>query len=185
MKIPTPFLKIRYPVLEIEFNEYLRKGSPKTVIWLFEELGKRLESIAKKYDLELDQETRKKDIKIEFIAKEASSKILILGYQYIPLKSFGNMLSIILWSFIVYKTGKKPSEDETVNLLHKEYLEDFDEFKKYWNRQPRKKIPLDHIYRCYICGKEAVVFNKWKYTHKANVEDIFTPVCETHKDNLL
>lgn len=185
LAVKTPFLKIKYPAFILEFQTNLRRGNPKTVDWLFEELSKRLVSITRKYNLEIDQDSRKKDIKIDYFKEDIQSKISISGYEYIPLKSFGNMLSIIVWSFIVYKTGKKPSEDEEANQILKIYLEDFEGFKVYWNRYPRKKITMNHNYKCHICGKEAIVLNKWRYTHKANVEDVYTPVCEIHKDHLI
>ena len=179
------FIRISFPIVEIEFPKFRRKGSSKTVEWLFEELSKRLVSISKKYDLDISQSSHRKDLMIDFKENSMSYKIRINGYYYIPVKSFGNMISISVWSYIVFTLGKKPSEDEEARLLNKKFTDNFEDFKNHWNRIPRKRIPLDEEKSCYICGKPAYSYNKWKYKSKEVQEDVITPVCKTHKNRLI
>jgi len=179
------FISISFPVLEIKFLNARRKGSQKTVDWLFEELSKRIVRVTRKYQLKIDQVSHRKDIMINFIMEKSYQQINITGYHYIPLKSFGNILSIAVWSYIVYITGNKPSENEEAQRLHKKYTESFEEFKNYWNRMPRKKRPTYQNYACYICGEPAFALNVWTYKTKDKDLEVTTPVCKKHRDRLV
>ena len=179
------FISISFPIVEIKFYKYRRKGSAKTVEWLFEDLSKRLAIISQKYNLDLAESSHRKDIMIDFEERDKLSTIKITGYHFIPLKSFGNMLSIIVWSYIVFTLGKKPSEDEEAKLLHKKYTVVFENFKTHWNRMSRKRIPITEERSCFICGKPAYSYNKWIYKAKEGKEEVITPVCKTHKNRLI
>ncbi len=179
------FITISFPILEIKFLNIRRKGSQKTVDWLFEELSKRLVRVSRKYQLDIGQTSHKKDIMIDFIMDKSFQQINITGYHFIPLKSFGNMLSITIWSYIVFSTGKKPSEDEEAQILHKKYLDNFEDFKDHWNRMPRKKKPIYDEKACFICGKPAFALNVWIYKSKDKDLEVYTPVCKTHRDRLI
>ncbi|MHA1223884.1 MAG: hypothetical protein ACTSSG_02010 [Candidatus Heimdallarchaeaceae archaeon] len=179
------FIAISFPILEINFKENLRRGSKKTVDWLFEELSKRLVAITKKYKIAISQSSGRRDVMIDLVSQGKDRLIKLTGYHYIPVKSFGNMLSITVWSYIVYSTGTKPSENSEANRIYKKFVSDFEEFKNYWNRIPRKKVALKQDYSCYICGKPAVVFNHWIYKGKATSEEVYTPVCRTHNNRLI
>ena len=179
------FINISFPVLEIQFLNRKKKGSQKTVDWLFEELSQRIVNISNKYKLELGQSAQRRDLMIDYKVKPDSHQIVISGYHYIPIKSFGNILDIVLWSYIIYITGHTTSEDSTAKELHKKYLDSFEEFKDYWNRMPRTKLPLPEEKACYICGKEAFALNAWNYKSKGATVEIYTPVCKTHRDRLI
>lgn len=179
------FISISFPVLEIKFLNIRRKGSQKTVDWLFEELSKRIVRVSRKYQLNIGQVSHRKDIMIDFIMDKSFQQINITGYHYIPLKSFGNILSIAVWSYIVFSTGKKPSDDEEAQKLHKKYTDSFEDFKDYWNRMPRKKKPLYTERACYICGEPAFALNVWVYKTKDKDLDVMTPVCKKHRDRLI
>jgi len=179
------FINISFPVLEIKFLNIRRKGSQRTVDWLFEELSKRIVRVTRKYQLDIGQTSHRKDIMIDFIMEKSFQQINITGYHYIPLKSFGNMLSIAVWSYIVFSTGNKPSEDEEAKRLHKKYTETFEDFKDYWNRMPRKKKPIYDEKCCYICGDPAFAVNTWVYKTKDKDLEVSTPICKKHKDRLV
>jgi hypothetical protein len=178
------FIDITFPIVKIQFLNLRRKGSPKTVDWLFEELSKRISRISEKYDLEIGQSSHRKDVMINFKVENNYRQIEITGYHHIPLKSFGNILSITVWSYIVFIHGKKPSEDAEAKEIHKKYTDDFDGFREHWNRALRKKMPLTEKRSCYICGKPAYSYNQWFYKQKGSIEEVLTPVCKTH-GNLL
>ena len=179
------FITISFPVLEIKFLNTRRKGSQKTIDWLFEELSQRIVNISKKYKLDLGQSAQRRDLVIDYKVKQTSQQINITGYHHIPIKSFGNILDIVLWSYIIFKTGHTTSEDKEAKELHQKYLESFEEFKNYWNRMPRKKLPLLDEKACFICGKEAFAINAWIYKSKGTSVEIYTPVCKTHRDRLI
>ncbi|MCG3220940.1 MAG: hypothetical protein H7641_06125 [Candidatus Heimdallarchaeota archaeon] len=179
------FIGISFPILEIKFLNLRRKGSPKTVGWLFEELSKRLVNISNKYDLEIGQSSHRKDVMINYRVEDNYRQINITGYHHIPLKSFGNILAIALWSYIVFILAKKPSEDEEARNLYKKFTDDLDEFREHWNRSSRKKITLGEKRSCYICGKKAYSYNQWFYKQKRGVEEVLTPVCKTHSNLLV
>ena len=179
------FIYISFPIVQIKFLNIRRRGSPKTADWLFEDLSKRFVSITKKYNLDIGQSSHRKDLMIDYGIKDTFREIKITGYHYIPVKSFGNILSIAVWSYIVFILGKKPSEDDEARILHKKYTDSFKEFKKYWNRISRKKAPLAEERSCYICGKPAYSYNKWIYKKKGIDEEVLTPVCKTHKKHLV
>ncbi|MHA2357945.1 MAG: hypothetical protein ACXABK_04170 [Candidatus Heimdallarchaeaceae archaeon] len=179
------FINIAFPIVQIKFLNIRRKGSPKTVDWLFEDLSKRFVSITKKYNLDIGQSSHRKDLMIDFRIRDNYREIKITGYHYIPVKSFSNILSIAVWSYIVFILGVKPSEDEEARNLHKKYTDSFDEFKKYWNRTSRKKVPLTEERSCYICGKPAYSFNQWFYKKTGIDEEVLTPVCKTHRNHLV
>ncbi len=179
------FITISFPIIEIKFLNVRRKGSPKTVDWLFDELSKRLVTISKKYGIGVGQSSHRKDLMIDYTTGSKSSTIKLSGYHHIPIKSFGNMLSIIVWSYILFILGKKPSEDDEAKGFHKKYTDSFEEFKNYWNRMSRKKIPLKDERSCYICGKPAFVYNRWIYKNKGTREEVHTPVCKTHRNRLI
>lgn len=178
------FIDISFPILKIQFLNLRRKGSPKTVDWLFEELSKRISRISEKYDLEIGQSSHRKDVMINFKVENNYRQIEITGYHYIPLKSFGNILSIAVWSYIVFILGKKPSDDTEAKEIYKRYTDDLDGFREHWNRSSRKKTPLREKRSCYICGKPAYSYNQWFYKQKGSIEEVLTPVCKTH-GNLL
>jgi hypothetical protein len=179
------FIDIAFPVLEIKFLTARRKGSQRTVDWLFEELSKRIVRITRKYKIDIGQVSHRKDIMIDFVMDRNFQHINITGYHHIPLKSFGNMLSIAVWSYIVFITGKKPSDDEKAKALHKKYTDSFEDFKDYWNRMPRKKNPIYDEKACYICGEPAFALNVWVYKTKDKDLEVATPVCKKHKDRLV
>ena len=183
--VDEKFVTIAFPTVEIIFPKYRRRGSIQRAGWLFEELSERLVNISKKYNLDIEQSSHGKDIKIDFKEESNSYKIKINGYHYIPLKSFGNMLSISVWSYIVYITGNKPKEDEESKKLYNKYIDVFKDFKEHWNRIARKRIPLKEEKACYICGKPAYSYNQWIYKSKEGQEVALTPVCKTHKDRIL
>ena len=184
--VSESFISISFPIIEIKFLEIRRRGSSKTVDWLFDELSKRLVAISKKYKINVGQSSHRKDLMIDYKPGKSSSMIKLSGYHYIPIKSFGNMLSIIVWSYIIYILGKKPSEDQEAKEFESRYTNSFEEFKNYWNRMPRKKLPLRGIEKsCYVCGKPAYALNQWLYKKKGTSEEVITPVCKTHKDHLI
>ena len=179
------FIDISFPVIEIKFLNARRKGSQRTVDWLFEELSKRIVRVTKKYKIDVGQVSHRKDIMIHFTEEKNYQQINITGYHYIPLKSFGNMLSITVWSYIVFITGKKPSDDAMAKELHKKYTESFEDFKDYWNRMPRKKKPIYGEKACYICGEPAFSLNVWVYKTKDKDLEVATPICKKHRDRLV
>ena len=179
------FIDIAFPVIEIKFLNARRKGSQKTVDWLFEELSKRIVRVTNKYKIDVGQVSHRKDIMIHFIEERNYQQINITGYHHIPLKSFGNMLSIAVWSYIVFITGKKPSDDATAKAFHKKYTESFEDFKEYWNRMPRKKKPIYEEKACYICGEPAFSLNVWIYKTKVKDLEVATPICKKHRDRLI
>ncbi|MCE7742107.1 MAG: hypothetical protein GOP50_06580 [Candidatus Heimdallarchaeota archaeon] len=179
------FIDISFPILEIKFLNIRRKGSQRTVDWLFEELSKRIVRVTRKYQLDIGQTSHRKDIMIDFIMEKSYQQINITGYHYIPLKSFGNILSIAVWSYIVFSTGNKPSEDEEAQRLHKKYTDTFEDFKDHWNRMPRKKKPIYEEKSCYICGEPAFALNVWVYKTKDKDLEVSTPICKKHKDKLI
>ena len=183
--VGATFITISFPVLEIKFLNASRKGSQKTVDWLFEELSQRIVNISKKYKLDLGQSAQRRDLMIDYKVKQTSQQINITGYHHIPIKSFGNILDIVLWSYIIFITGHTTSEDKEAKELHQKYLESFKEFKNYWNRMPRKKLPLLDEKACFICGKEAFALNSWIYKSKGTSVEIYTPVCKTHRNRLI
>ena len=95
------------------------------------------------------------------------------------------MLSIAVWSYIVFSTGKKPSDDDEAQRLHKKYIDSFEDYKDYWNRIPRKKNRIYDEKACYICGKPAYALNVWVYKTKDKDLEVATPVCTKHKDRLV
>ena len=153
--------------------------------WLFDELSKRLVAISKKYGIDVEHGSHRKNLMIDFTSGNISSTIKLSGYHHIPIKSFGNILTIIVWSYILFILNKKPSEDEEAKELHKKYTDSFEEFKDYWNRMSRKKLPLTDEKFCYICGKPAYAYNQWLYKNKGTSEEVLTPVCQTHKNRLI
>ncbi len=179
------FIDISFPVLEIKFLNIRRKGSQKTVDWLFEELSKRIVRVTRKYKLNIGQISHRKDIMIDFIMDKNFQQINITGYHFIPLKSFGNILSIAVWSYIVFVTGNKPSDDEEAKSFHKKFTDSFEDFKDYWNRMPRKKKPIYEEMSCYICGEPAFALNVWVYKTKDKDIEVSTPICKKHKDRLI
>ena len=179
------FISISFPILEIKFLNSRKRGSQKTIDWLFEELSQRIMNISKKYKLELGQSAQRRDLMIDYIVKPSFRQIVITGYHYIPIKSFGNILDIVLWSYVIFITGHTTSEDKGAKELHQKYLDSFEEFKNHWNRMPRKKIPLVDEKACFICGKEAFALNAWNYKSKSSDFEIYTPVCRTHRDRLI
>ena len=179
------FIDISFPIVKIKFLNLRRKGSPKTVDWLFEELSKRISRISEKYDLEIGQSSHRKDVMINFKVENNYRQIEITGYHYIPLKSFGNILSIAVWSYIVFISGKKPSDDTEAKEIYKRYTDDFNGFREHWNKNSRKKIPLIEKRSCYICGKPAYSYNQWFYKQKGSIEEVLTPVCKTHGNFLV
>jgi len=183
--INETFITISFPIIEIKFLNVRRKGSQKTVDWLFEELSKRLVAISKKYGIDVGQSSHRKDLMIDYTTGHSSSTIKLSGYHHIPIKSFGNILAIVVWSYILFILGKKPSEDDEAKRFHKKYTDDFEDFKDYWNRMSRKKIHLKDERSCYICGKPAYSYNKWIYKNKGTSEEVYTPVCKTHRNRLI
>lgn len=179
------FITISFPIIEIKFLNVRRKGSQKTVDWLFDELSKRLVAISKKYGIDVGQKSHRKDLVIDYATGSSSSTIKLSGYHYIPIKSFGNILTIVVWSYILFILGKKPSEDEEAKRFHKKYTDSFEDFKDHWNRTSRKKFPLRDERSCYICGKPAYVYNRWIYKNKGSSEEVYTPVCKTHRHRLI
>ncbi|MBY9000292.1 MAG: hypothetical protein KGD64_05215 [Candidatus Heimdallarchaeota archaeon] len=179
------FITISFPIIEIKFLNARRKGSTKTVGWLFDELSKRLVAISKKYGIDVGHSSHRKYLMIDFTSGSNSSIIKLSGYHHIPIKSFGNILAIIVWSYILFILDKKPSEDEEAKELHKKYTDSFEEFKDYWNRMSRKKLPLTDDRLCYICGKPAFTYNQWIYKNKGSSEEVLTPVCKIHKNRLI
>lgn len=179
------FIEISFPIIEIKFLGFKKKGSWNTVDWLYEELGKRLLRITQKYNIEISQYGGLKDLRIDYDIKSTFRQIIISNYHMLPLKSFGNMLTIIVWSYVVFALGKKPKEDETAQMLLKKYTDSLDQFKTYWNRMPRRKTSLDKKRMCYICGKPAYAFNTWIYRKKDTNEECQTPVCEKHRNSLV
>jgi len=179
------FITISFPIIEIKFLNVRRKGSQKTVDWLFDELSKRLVAISKKYGIDIGQSSHRKDLMIDYSTGSSSSTIKLSGYHHIPIKSFGNILTIVVWSYILFILGKKPSEDEEAKGFHKKYTDSFEDFKDHWNRVARKKIPLKDERSCYICGKPAYTYNIWIYKSKGTSEEVHTPVCKTHKNRLI
>ena len=179
------FIDISFPIIQINFLNARRKGSPKTVDWLFEELSTRIVRVTRKYRIDIGQLAHRRDIMVEFAMDKTSQKINLTGYHLLPLKSFGNMLSIVVWSYIVFITGKKPSDDEESQRLHKKFLDSFEDYKDYWNHMPRKKKPIYDEKACYICGEPAFALNIWTYKTKDKDLEIATPVCKKHKDRLI
>ncbi len=179
------FIEITFPIIEFKFLESDRKGSPQTIDYLFGELSKRIGGISKKYNLDFQHSMHRKKVMVEYNPGKTERIIQLSGYHFIPLKSFGNILYIAVWSYIVYSLGKKPKEDEYAKKLETRYNDSLNEFKDYWNRMPRKKIPLTDERLCFVCGKSAFVYNQWIYKYKGQTEEVLTPVCEKHRDVLI
>ena len=179
------FISISYPNVRIKFLELKRKGSWNTVDWLFSEIGKRLIRIKEKYDLDFGDQYTKKDVRLDFRVHDTYREIMISGFTKIPIKSFKNILTIVVWSWIVFSTGVKPNESETAQKMLDKFTKKAEEFQVYWNRKSRVRRPLDQPRRCYICGKEAKFLNNWKYEHNGIIEEVFTPVCNTHSSRII
>ena len=81
--VDEKFMTISFPTVEIIFPKYRRRGSIQRAGWLYEELSERLVNISNKYDLEIDQSSHGKDIKIDFSEDSTAYKIKINGYNYI------------------------------------------------------------------------------------------------------
>ncbi len=176
----TRFITISFPNVHINFQETHRKGKWTTIDWLYEELSNRLIHIKDKYGLSKDEKYNQ-EVKLDYSIEKVKRVITISGYHNIPIKSFGNMLSITLWTWLTFNRNLSPKEDpEAKNILAK-YDNAFKLFKDYWNRAPRKKVVANTSLKCHICGKEAKYINQWKYEREGIVTFVNTPVCEKHK----
>ncbi|MHA1399416.1 MAG: hypothetical protein ACTSQE_03580 [Candidatus Heimdallarchaeaceae archaeon] len=179
------FIAISFPNIRIKFLEINRIGKWSTIDWLFEELSKRLVKIKEKYELDFGKEYKRKEVQINYIVEKTFREIIISGFNHIPIKSFGNILTVTVWSWIVFSKGVKPNETEETKRILENYTEKFSQFKKHWNRAPRKKIPLSQPMKCHICGKEAKYVNRWLYEVKGVKEEVSTPVCERHRYEIM
>jgi len=111
------FIFISFPNVRIKFMELKRKGSWNTVDWLFSEIGKRLVRIKEKYDLDFGDQFTKKEVRLDYRVEDTYREIIISGFTKIPIKSFKNILTVVVWSWIVFYKGVKPSESEDAQKM--------------------------------------------------------------------
>ena len=179
------FIDISFPVMYITFSELSKLGPWRTFDWLFERLAKSLKRISEKYGIDYGEKKALKEIVIDVDISNSYRKIIISGYHLIPINSFGKLLGMILWSYIVFTHNKKPAESEELQAIMKKYSKAFKIFRDYWNRAPREKIPALFPAKCALCGKEAIFFNRWVYKGKTGDKEVLTPVCEKHRDKII
>ena len=183
--VEDSFMTISFPIFTTQFFELKRKGNWATIDWLFKEMAQRLTRIINKYSLELELVEGRKNIRIDYNIQKTYREIKISGFNYIPIKSFGNLITIVIWSYLVFTTQDSPAESAKSKEKLKRYETSFEQFKNYWNSKPRKRLPNYENLKCYICGELATSLNSWLYKTSSTDEPVFTPVCEKHLQHLI
>ena len=179
------FIEALFPQIYITFREDKRKSSWHTVDWLFEKITKSIARIREKYNVLPDDKGYVKELRVDLQVEKTFRRIIINAYHVIPVNSFGKLLNMILWSYIVFAYNTKPSESEELQQIVQKYQKNFKLFLEHWNKLPREKIPLPFPTSCAVCGKPAEMLNKWTFKTRDADEVVYTPVCEKHKMRLI
>lgn len=179
------FIEISYPQVYITFIDVKRKGSWNTVDWLFEKITSSVARIREKYHIMPDDTGFIKELRVDLQIEKTFRRIIINAFNVIPVNSFGKLLNMILWSYIVFVYNKKPSEVEELQQIIKKYQQSLKIFLEHWNKLPREREPLPFPTACAVCGKPAEILNKWVFKARYNDITVFTPVCEKHKSRLI
>ncbi len=180
------FIDVSFPFLKIRFLEINRKGRWDIVDWLYSEISKRLVKIVQKYELEVEKDFRRKTIRSDYKVEKSFREIHIIGYYKIPPRSISHILSICIWTYVIFTFNVKPPENEETKKMADKYEEEAERYIKYLNSKPREKVSLNIPRKCIIsCGEEAFSYNKWYYQKDGTSKTIYTPICKKHKDYLV
>ncbi|OLS22477.1 MAG: hypothetical protein HeimC2_29400 [Candidatus Heimdallarchaeota archaeon LC_2] len=176
IKVKTNSVKINFP---------LHQNSNESVMAiLFTKLATSFKIINVRY---LGKNEKHRHVQVKFNQDEDFFQIKISGSLYVPTSKFLKLYNLILWYYIRYITGQKPSMSEKGRTLSELWKSEGKQIIKEINALPRKMNVSYNSHPCNICGESTLRSNLWKFKSKrlSSGIEIETFVCEKHLDKLI
>ncbi|MHA2276326.1 MAG: hypothetical protein ACXAC2_11185 [Candidatus Kariarchaeaceae archaeon] len=148
-------IKIKSNNIGIDFPIY--QSSDLSIInKLFTKLVEAFKVIKNKY---ISREENHKHVQVKFTEDNEYIRIKITGTLYIPPNKFLSLYGLILWYYIRYITGQKPSLSDKGKYMSDQWKSEQKVISKEINSLPRRKIVNYLPHPCNICGQITYVHN--------------------------
>jgi hypothetical protein len=177
-------LKVKSSSLNIQFQKYELSG-PKTPLNLFKELAISFTKIKEKYLKSADLSLH---VRLKFEEDESYYRIKLIGYEKVPPNKILKLCDLIIWYYIVYISGSKPSE----SVYGKDLIQKWKNDKKYFEstvlKYANRRIEFtSRAKSCYICGESTNFVNNWTFFYRKENRyiDMITRVCKKHRGKIL
>ncbi|MFV2015154.1 MAG: hypothetical protein ACC656_07000, partial [Candidatus Heimdallarchaeota archaeon] len=169
--------------IEVKFPVY-PNSNESVIVALFTKLAGAFIIIKDRY---LGKAERQKYVQVRFSKDEEYFIIKITGSLYIPPGKFLKLYSLILWYYVKYITGQKPSLTSKGKLMTDRWKNTEKNLRSEINSLPRKRIVSYSSHPCNLCGESTYMRNEWKL--KSNRLSggfrIDTYVCDKHVRKLI
>lgn len=177
-------LKVQSSSLNIQFQKFDSSG-PKTPLNLFKELAIAFTKIKEKYLRSADLSLH---VRLKFEEDDGYYRIKLIGYDKVPPNKILKLCDMIMWYFVVYISGSKPS----ASIYGRELVEKWKVEKKHFvgtlTKYANRHIEFSNVDKpCYICGEPTNLINNWTFFYRKETRhiDMSTRVCEKHRGKIL
>lgn len=169
--------------IEIKFPVY-PNSNQSVIVTLFTKLAGAFIIIKDRY---LSKEERHKRVQVKFYKDDEYFKIKISGSLYIPPGKFLKLYNLVLWYYVKYITGQKPSLTSKGMLMVDQWKKEEKNLRKGINTLPRNKIVSYTPHPCNLCGESTFTRNEWKLKldRLSSGFEIETYVCDKHINKLI
>lgn len=169
--------------IEIKFPIY-PNSNQSVIVTLFSKLASAFIIIKDRY---LQKEEKHKHVQVRFNEEEEYFRIKITGSLYIPPGKFLKLYNLILWYYVKYITGQKPSLTSKGKFIVDQWKREEKSIRIGINASPRQSIVGYTPHPCNLCGENTFRRNVWKL--KLDRLDsgykVETYVCDKHYTKLI
>ncbi len=177
-------LKVQSSSLNIQFQKFESSG-PKTILNLFKELAISFTKIKEKYLVSADLSLH---VRLKFEEDDSYYRIKLIGYNKVPPNKILKLCDLIIWYFIVYISGSKPSESVYGKELVQKWKIEKKQFENNLMKFANRRIEFSNLTKpCYICVEDTHFINNWTFFYRKENRylDMITRVCENHRGKIL
>ncbi len=177
-------LKVQSSSLNIQFQKFESSG-PKTPLNLFKELAIAFTKIKDKY---IKSANLALHIRLKFEEDDSFYRIKLIGYNKVPPNKILKLCDLIIWYFVVYISGSKPSESSYGKELVQKWKIEKNHFVSTLINYANRNIEYNNLIKpCNICGEPSNLINNWTFFYRKETRhiDMRTRVCEKHRGKIL